>query len=42
MNLSGKKILITGASSGMGQVIAISCSKKGGVVLINYRINDSY
>ena len=39
MNLKDKKILITGASSGIGQAIAISCAQKGAVVLINYRKN---
>ena len=39
MNLKGKKILITGASSGIGQAIAISCARKGASVLINYRKN---
>jgi 3-oxoacyl-[acyl-carrier protein] reductase len=39
MNLKDKKILITGASSGIGQAIAISCAQKGANVLINYRKN---
>ena len=39
MNLKDKKILITGASSGIGQAIAISCAKKEASVLINYRKN---
>lgn len=39
MNLKDKKILITGASSGIGQAIAISCAQKGATVLINYRKN---
>ena len=39
MNLKDKKILITGASSGIGQAIAISCAHKGANVLINYRKN---
>jgi len=37
MNLKDKKILITGASSGIGQAIAILCAQKGTNVLINYR-----
>jgi len=37
MNIKDKTILITGASSGIGQAIAISCAKKGAVILINYR-----
>ena len=39
MNLKDKKILITGASSGIGQAIAISCAQKGASVLISYRKN---
>lgn len=39
MNLKDKKILITGASSGIGQAIAITCAQKGAGVLINYRKN---
>jgi len=39
MNLKDKKILITGASSGIGQAIAISCAQRGAHVLINYRKN---
>lgn len=36
-SLSGKTILVTGASSGIGQGIAISCSKMGSKVIINGR-----
>lgn len=36
-SLSGKTILVTGASSGIGRGIAIQCSKMGGVVLITGR-----
>lgn len=39
MNLKDKTILITGASSGIGQAIAVSCAEKGANVLINYRKN---
>ena len=39
MDLKNKKILITGASSGIGQAIAILCAKKGAVILVNYRKN---
>lgn len=39
MNLRDKKILITGASSGIGQAIAILCAQKGANILINYQKN---
>jgi 3-oxoacyl-[acyl-carrier protein] reductase len=39
MDLKNKTILITGASSGIGQAIAVSCAQKGANVLINYRKN---
>lgn len=39
MNLKDKVILITGASSGIGQAIAISCAQKGAKILISYRKN---
>ncbi len=39
MNLKNKVILVTGSSSGIGQAIAISCAKKGAIILINYRSN---
>lgn len=39
MNLKNKKILITGASSGIGQAIAVSCAQKGAIILINFRKN---
>jgi NAD(P)-dependent dehydrogenase (short-subunit alcohol dehydrogenase family) len=35
--LSGKKILVTGASSGIGRSIAIECSRLGGNVIITGR-----
>ena len=38
--LKGKRILITGASSGIGRGIAIACSKMGGQVVISGR-NES-
>jgi 3-oxoacyl-[acyl-carrier protein] reductase len=41
MDLKGKKILVTGASSGIGQAIAIACAQKGATVLINYRKNET-
>ena len=36
-NLSGKNILITGASSGIGKQAAINISKQGGIVIITGR-----
>lgn len=36
-NLQGKKILITGASSGIGQTTAIECSKLGAKIVITGR-----
>ena len=36
-SLQGKKILVTGASSGLGRSIAIECSKMGASVVITGR-----
>lgn len=36
-SLQGKKILVTGASSGIGQGVAIACSKMGATVVLNGR-----
>ena len=36
-SLEGKTILVTGASSGLGQGIAIQCSKMGARVVLNGR-----
>jgi predicted outer membrane repeat protein len=36
-SLSGKKILVTGASSGIGREIAVSCSKMGAQLVITAR-----
>ena len=36
-SLSGKTILVTGASSGIGQSVAIECSKLGAIVVITAR-----
>ncbi|MEK7122580.1 MAG: SDR family oxidoreductase [Patescibacteria group bacterium] len=41
MELKGKTVLVTGASSGIGQVIAVSCAKKGARVVIGYRKNKA-
>ncbi len=40
MQLKDKKILVTGASSGIGQAIAIACAQKGAIVCIGYRKNQ--
>lgn len=39
MNLTGKHILVTGASSGIGSAIAVACAERGATVLVNYRNN---
>lgn len=39
MNLKDKTILVTGASSGIGQAIVMACAQKGATTLINYRKN---
>lgn len=39
MDLKDKTILVTGASSGIGQAIAIECSRKGARVFVHYRKN---
>ena len=39
MNLKGKTILVTGASSGIGQAIAIAVAHKGATAVIAYRKN---
>ena len=45
-SLEGKKILVTGASSGIGKAIAIECSKMGAYVSIvgrnKERLNDTF
>lgn len=40
MNLKDKTILVTGASSGIGEAVALASAKRGAVVLINYRNNE--
>lgn len=39
-SLEGKKILITGASSGIGRAIAIECSKMGATMILTARSNE--
>lgn len=36
-SLEGKTVLITGASSGIGQAVAIECSRMGAQVIITAR-----
>ena len=36
MQLDGKRVIVTGASRGIGRAIAIAMAKEGAAVLINY------
>src|ERR1043166_3739146 len=36
MRLSGKTVLITGASKGIGRVLALGCAREGADVILNY------
>ena len=38
--LEGKKIIVTGASRGIGRAIALACAREGAAVGINYRISE--
>ncbi len=40
LSLRGKKLLVTGASSGIGRVIAIECSRMGATLIIVGRNNE--
>jgi 3-oxoacyl-[acyl-carrier protein] reductase len=41
MNLQSKKILITGASKGIGRAAAIACAKEGCAVAINFKTDSN-
>jgi len=41
MKLKNKNVVITGASSGLGQAIAISFAREGGNIVFSYQSNDS-
>ena len=36
-NLTNKRIIVTGSSSGIGKAIALECAKAGGDILVCYR-----
>ena len=38
--LEGKKIVVTGASRGIGRAIALACARAGAVVGLNYRASE--
>ena len=39
VSLGGKIVLVTGASSGIGQAIAIACARQGADLAITFRRN---
>ena len=41
MNLQNKKVLVTGASSGIGQAIAIALAQKGAYMYVAYNSNEA-
>ena len=41
MELAGKSVLVTGASSGIGKAIAIAFAQKNASVLVHYGKNKS-
>lgn len=41
MNLSGKVVLVTGASRGIGRAIAVELASKGATIAINYSKDDN-
>lgn len=40
MNYTGRVVVVTGASRGLGRSIAIAYAKRGADVVINYHKND--
>ena len=36
MRLSGKTVLITGASKGIGRALALGCAREGADIILNY------
>jgi 3-oxoacyl-[acyl-carrier protein] reductase len=39
--LDGRRVLITGASSGIGRAIAVACARAGADVALTYRVNQA-